>query len=670
MTVSSTTARASYAGDGSTTVFAVPFYFLDAGDLTVILRDAAGVETVWTLGTHYTVSGAGSPAGGSITVNTAPTDYTPASSTTLVILRAVPLTQATDYTEGDPLPSATLERDLDKARMIDQQLAETLGRALKFSDGSPSAGITMPEPAADRVLKWTAAADALENWSTVTEIAAVAAVADDIDTVGPIAADITAVAGIGADVSAVAADAADIGTVAGAAAPIATVAAAIADVSAVAADATDIGTVAANLADVTNFADVYIGAATGDPATRADGGALQAGDLYFNTVSDEMRVYDGAAWLAAYVSGGGFVATSRQVASGTGLIGGGDLSADRTLAVDVGSTANKVVQLDGSARLPAVDGSQLTGIGGADDTARAMAVLGLMQADLAGGLNALVVAYDWSSDTLATSTNATHQPSSQSYEAQTTKITPVTAIGDMTGLSGLAAIFDGDTTKVYASNQPGGKSSSPGYAGQNWGTTKSVVKVVAYGSTDQGFAINFSGTVTLTLQGSSDNFSSDVNDLGSTSFTDPNDNTPITFTATNTTAYQYHRVKLESAGTPWHLFAELEFHEVAGNLTLVPAAVPLDTASPSDVSLWVEVDVIDGAAASDVRARISIDGGTTYTTAAVADSVRSMPGGTNRSLLEFRADVSAQSGSSFVWEITTLNTPKVIAFEPIAVPLY
>ena len=47
--------------------------------------------------------------------------------------------------------------------------------------------------------------------------------------------------------------------------------------------------------------------------------------------------------------------------AGTGLTGGGD-SGDITLNVNVGTGANQIVQLDGSAKLPAVDGSLLTNI--------------------------------------------------------------------------------------------------------------------------------------------------------------------------------------------------------------------------------------------------------------------------------------------------------------------
>jgi hypothetical protein len=69
--------------------------------------------------------------------------------------------------------------------------------------------------------------------------------------------------------------------------------------------------VATNVADITNFSDVYLGPAAADPTLRNDGSALQAGDLYFDTVNDVVKVYDGAAWLAAFASlAGALVATN------------------------------------------------------------------------------------------------------------------------------------------------------------------------------------------------------------------------------------------------------------------------------------------------------------------------------------------------------------------------
>ena len=46
MTVSSTTTKNSYSGNGSTTTFAYGFKIFADADLTVILRSSTGVETV------------------------------------------------------------------------------------------------------------------------------------------------------------------------------------------------------------------------------------------------------------------------------------------------------------------------------------------------------------------------------------------------------------------------------------------------------------------------------------------------------------------------------------------------------------------------------------------------------------------------------------------------
>jgi hypothetical protein len=143
MTVSSSTSRVSYSGNGSTVAFAVPFYFLANTQLLVVLRSSTGVETTQVLGTNYTVTGAGVSTGGTVTMTVAP-----ASGTTLVISRNVPLTQETDLQPNDRLPAETLEQSIDKLTMITQQLDETSDRGLKFpvSDSS-SLSATLPTSA-------------------------------------------------------------------------------------------------------------------------------------------------------------------------------------------------------------------------------------------------------------------------------------------------------------------------------------------------------------------------------------------------------------------------------------------------------------------------------------------------------------------------------------------
>ena len=64
------------------------------------------------------------------------------------------------------------------------------------------------------------------------------------------------------------------------------------------------------LSYLNTFRGQYIGAASSDPTVDGNGNALTAGDLYFNTVANEMRVYSGSAWLAAYLPSSSYVTLS------------------------------------------------------------------------------------------------------------------------------------------------------------------------------------------------------------------------------------------------------------------------------------------------------------------------------------------------------------------------
>ena len=69
----------------------------------------------------------------------------------------------------------------------------------------------------------------------------------------------------------------------------------------------------ATLAAYDSFDDRYLGSKTSNPTLDNDGNALLAGSLYYNSVAAEMRLYTGSAWVAAYVSGAGFLATSNNL---------------------------------------------------------------------------------------------------------------------------------------------------------------------------------------------------------------------------------------------------------------------------------------------------------------------------------------------------------------------
>jgi len=117
---------------------------------------------------------------------------------------------------------------------------------------------------------------------------------------------------------------------------------------------------AAALTALDNFDDTYLGAFSSNPTLDNDGNALTTGDLYFNTVGNELRVYNGTSWQAAAVSAASFLTVSNNLSdvantstarTNLGLAIGTNVQAyDAELAALAGltSAANKGIQFTGS----------------------------------------------------------------------------------------------------------------------------------------------------------------------------------------------------------------------------------------------------------------------------------------------------------------------------------
>jgi len=178
MTVSTTTIKNSASGNGTLHSFAYGFKIFADGDLTVIIRSAAGTETVRTLNTHYIVTNANNDSGGNVLFkfNTGTssdahfsnTDFRPATGETVVIKRSLALTQGTDYVANDPFAAEDHETALDRLTFITQEIQEQLDRSFKVSKTNT---ITTPEftdSAATRASK-TLGFDSSGNLTTVAD---------------------------------------------------------------------------------------------------------------------------------------------------------------------------------------------------------------------------------------------------------------------------------------------------------------------------------------------------------------------------------------------------------------------------------------------------------------------------------------------------------------------
>jgi len=339
MTVSSSTNRVSYSGNGTLTTFAYTFKIFDEGDLTVILRAANGTETVQTITTHYTVTGAGSASGGNVEFVTAPS-----ATETVVILREQDLTQGLDLVPNDPFPAQSLEESLDKLVFMVQQHEETLGRTIKASKTNEITGAEFTISAADRANKifafdgsgdvnitqavgvyrgdWAASTsyavrdivkDTSNNNIYIANTAHTSSGSTPLSSNADIAkwdllvdaASATASAAAAAASETAAETAQTAAEAAQTAAETAQTAAETAETNAETAEtnaqtaqtAAEAAQTAAELA-YDNFDDRYLGAKSSDPTLDNDGDALIDGALYFDTTNNVMKVYDlgGTAW--------------------------------------------------------------------------------------------------------------------------------------------------------------------------------------------------------------------------------------------------------------------------------------------------------------------------------------------------------------------------------------
>jgi len=357
--ISNVTRRVVYApsGAGGAGPYAFTFEILANTDIAVYKDDV-----LLTLTTHYTVT-INANGTGSVTITAAGLALAPVSPTQYAIVGNRTIARSTDFTTGGDFFANTLNDELDQQTIFAQQNAEGIQRALTAPQTDPTTiDMTLPR-AADRANKTLAfdangdptfgisAAD-VANASTYATNAAnsATAAASSASSAASSASSATSSASTAttqasnastsaSNASTSASNASTSASNAAASASTATTQASNASTSAAnaAASASTATTQATNaaasassaasaqtaaeaardsaLAAYDNFDDRYLGAKSSNPTLDNDGNALLAGALYYNTTVPEMRLYTGSAWVAAYVSGAGFVAQSSSTGS-------------------------------------------------------------------------------------------------------------------------------------------------------------------------------------------------------------------------------------------------------------------------------------------------------------------------------------------------------------------
>ena len=313
MTISSEVRKAGpYDGNDVTTAFPFSFKVFSADDVVVVLTDPAGIETTLTgNGTDYSVAlnaDQDTAPGGTVNkVSALATDYL------LTITSSVPNLQPLDLTNQGGFYPKVINAALDRLTILAQQNAEQIGRSVK----APISSSVTPDNLIAQLTQDAATAAAAASSASASETAAAASEGAAAGSATAAAASATAAdaseAAAAASESAAATsatNAANSATAASNSATTATTKAGNAATSATAAAnsataAAGSATSAANSATAAatsfdDFDDRYLGSKAANPTTDNDGNALLVGALYWNSVAGQMRVWDGAAWQAAY----------------------------------------------------------------------------------------------------------------------------------------------------------------------------------------------------------------------------------------------------------------------------------------------------------------------------------------------------------------------------------
>ena len=357
--VNDVTPRVQYTASAAQTVFAYGFSIFVDTDLKVYKDSALMTLSSASNTTSYQVSGAATTAGGNVTFGAGLT-----AGEIVTIYRDLPVSRTSDYQTGGDLLAETLNDDLDKIVQMVQQVERDIDqRTLRFGQfttGIPLAEFT--ESATDRANKVLAfAADGSPNitqelgtfqgnWaaSTVyavrdlvkdtsnnniyicivahtssgsqplsgnTDVAKWSLIVDaaSATTSATAAATSATASATSATASATSATAAATSATAGATSATASATSATASATSATASAASATSAAAAL---DSFDDVYLGAKSSDPTVDNDGDALTAGDMYFSTATNRMRVYSGSTWADVALDAATVVAKTSATGSG------------------------------------------------------------------------------------------------------------------------------------------------------------------------------------------------------------------------------------------------------------------------------------------------------------------------------------------------------------------
>jgi len=190
--------------------------------------------------------------------------------------------------------------------------------------------------------------------NNISNVNAVHTNASNINAAVSNATNINAAVSNASNINTVAGNNSNINTVAGANSNISTVAGSISNVNTVGSAIANVNTTASNIGNVNNFAATYQ-IASSAPSTDGAGNALAAGDLYFDTTANELRVHNGSTFQGGVTATGNLAGLGANTFTGlqtlqSGLAVTGNITVSGTVdGVDIATDSSKLSGIEAGA---------------------------------------------------------------------------------------------------------------------------------------------------------------------------------------------------------------------------------------------------------------------------------------------------------------------------------
>ena len=351
--INAVTRRVVYTGSAGTGPYAFSFEILVEGDIAVYFNAA-----ILTLTTDYTVT-INANGTGSVTIVTGTNvPSTPTASDQITIVGSRDIERTTDFVTAGDFRASAINEQLDSQIIMIQQVSEENQRGMRAPTYDPAlvadggvVDMTLPTKAsrAGKTLAFDSNGNPVVgedignyrgDWAASTSYS-VRDLVKDTSTNNifrahtahtssgshPLTTNtdsakwdlVVDAASASASATAAAASATAAASSATASASSATSSASSATSAATAQTAAETAQSAAETAQAAaelaadNFDDTYLGAKASDPTVDNDGDALTSGDLYFNTTSNELKVYNGSAWQVAAISAAGLLVAANNL---------------------------------------------------------------------------------------------------------------------------------------------------------------------------------------------------------------------------------------------------------------------------------------------------------------------------------------------------------------------